>query len=229
MAKLIDIRGVIVPTDDKWIYNWLEIQATSPDDVNKALAVAAGEDVTVIINSGGGDVQAGQEIYTALRSYQGRVLIQIQSMAASAASVIAMAGESEISPVAQLMIHNVSTRATGDHRDMEHAAEILRNSDRALVSAYVAKTGRPEQEILDMMDRETWMTAQQAVDQGFVDRIMFAESQTSGNAFQLAASYNSGLLPQETIEKLRDKFNSETAKAQAEAQYNYMILEGKIK
>lgn len=229
MAKLIDIRGVIVPTDDKWIYNWLEIQATSPDDVNKALAAAAGEDVTVIINSGGGDVQAGQEIYTALRSYQGHVLIQIQSMAASAASVIAMAGESEISPVAQLMIHNVSTRATGDHRDMEHAAEILRNADRALVSAYVAKTGRQEQEILDMMARETWMTAQQAVDQGFVDRIMFAESQTSGNAFQLAASYNSGLLPQETIEKIRGKFNSETAKAQAEAQYNYMILEGKIK
>lgn len=229
MPRQIDIRGVIVPDDDKWIYDWLEILATSPGIVRQALMDANGDEIVVTINSGGGDVQAGQEMYTLLREYSGRVTIKIQSMAASAASVVAMAGESEISPVAQLMIHNVSTIAKGDHRTMEHAAEILRTSDRALVSAYVAKTGRPEQEILDMMARETWMTAQQAVEEGFVDRIMFTESQTSGNTLQLAASYNSGLLPQETIEKIRNKFNRENAKAQAEAQYNYMILEGKIK
>lgn len=229
MPRQIDIRGVIVPDDDKWIYDWLEILATSPGIVRQALMDANGDEIVVTINSGGGDVQAGQEMYTLLREYSGRVTIKIQSMAASAASVVAMAGESEISPVAQLMIHNVSTRAQGDHRAMEHAAEVLRSSDRALVSAYVAKTGRPEQEILDMMDRETWMTAQQAVDEGFVDRIMFADSQTSGNTLQLAASYNSGLLPQETIEKIRNSINRENAKAQAEAHYNYMILEGKIK
>ena len=228
MAKLIDIRGVIVPTDDKWVYNWLEIQATCPDDVNKVLAAAAGEDVTVIINSGGGDVQAGQEIYTALRSYQGRVLIQIQSMAASAASVIAMAGESEISPVAQLMIHNVTTGAWGDHRVMEHAAEVLRNSDRALVNAYVGKTGKTEQEVLDVMAQETWMTAQQAVDEGFVDRVMFQEAKPAA-PLQLAASHNSGLLPMNVLEDIRKNFSRETAKAKAEAQYNYMILEGKVK
>lgn len=229
MPRKIDVRGVIIPDDDKWIYDWLEILGTCPGDIRKGLMDANGEDIEVIINSGGGDVQAGQEMYTLLREYSGRVLIKIQSMAASAASVVAMAGESEISPVAQLMIHNVSTRAQGDHRAMEHAAEVLRNSDRALVNAYVAKTGRPEQEILDMMARETWMTAQQAVDEGFVDRIMFADSQTSGNTLQLAASYNSGLLPQETIEKIRNSINRENAKAQAEAHYNYMILEGKIK
>lgn len=229
MAKLIDIRGVIVPTDDKWIYDWLEIQATSPDDVNKVLAAASGEDVTVIINSGGGDVQAGQEIYTALRGYHGPVLIQIQSMAASAASVIAMAGESEISPVAQLMIHNVSTHSRGDHRDMEHAAEVLRNADRALVNAYVGKTGKTAQEVLDMMARETWMTAQQAVEAGFVDRVMFEETKTAGSAFQLEASHNSGLLPMNVLENIRKNFNRETAKAKAEAHYNYMILEGKVK
>lgn len=229
MPRQIDIRGVIVPDDDKWIYDWLEILATSPGIVRQALMDANGEEIVVTINSGGGDVQAGQEMYTLLREYSGRVLIKIQSMAASAASVVAMAGESEISPVAQLMIHNVSTRAQGDHRAMEHAAEVLRNSDRALVNAYVAKTGRPEQEILDMMGRETWLTAKQAVAEGFVDRIMFAESQTTGNTLQLAASYHSGLLPQETIEKIRNSFNRENAKAKAEAQYNYMILEGKIK
>lgn len=229
MPKQIHIRGVIVPDDDKLAYDWLKILATCPGDIRKSLIDASGKDVVITINSGGGDVQAGQEMYTLLREYSGRVLIKIQSMAASAASVVAMAGESEISPVAQLMIHNVTTGVRGDHRVMEHAAEVLRNSDRALVNAYVAKTGRPEQEILDMMGRETWMTAQQAVDEGFVDRIMFTESQTSGNTLQLAASYNSGLLPQETIEKIRNQFNRKKAKAQAEAQYNYMILEGKIK
>lgn len=229
MPRKIDVRGVIIPDDDKWIYDWLEILGTCPGDIRKGLMDANGEDIEVIINSGGGDVQAGQEMYTLLREYSGRVLIKIQSMAASAASVVAMAGESEISPVAQLMIHNVSTRAQGDHRAMEHAAEVLRNSDRALVNAYVAKTGRPEQEILDMMGRETWLTAQQAVDEGFVDRIMFADSQTTGNTLQLTASYHSGLLPQETIEKIRNSINRENAKAQAEAHYNYMILEGKIK
>lgn len=229
MAKQINIRGVIVRDDDKWIYDWLEIAATSPNDVRNILADANGDSVEVSINSGGGDVQAGQEMYTLLREYAGSVLIRIQSMAASAASIIAMAGESEISPVAQMMIHNVSTRAQGDHRAMEHAAEVLRSSDRALVSAYVAKTGRPEDEILDMMARETWMTAQEAVENGFVDRIMFEQPKASAAPLQLAASYNSGLLPQETIEKLRENFNRETAKAKAEAQYNYMILEGKIK
>ena len=229
MPRQIDIRGVIVQDDDKWVYDWLEILATSPGIVRQALMEANGDEIVVTINSGGGDVQAGQEMYTLLREYSGRVTIKIQSMAASAASVVAMAGESEISPVAQLMIHNVSTRAQGDHRAMEHAAEVLRNSDRALVNAYVAKTGRPEQEILDMMGRETWLTAQQAVAEGFVDRVMFAESQTTGNTLQLAASYHSGLLPQETIEKIRNSFNRENAKAKAEAHYNYMILEGKIK
>lgn len=229
MPKQVDIRGVIVPDDDKWIYDWLEILATSPSDIRNTLAEANGEEIVVTINSNGGDVQAGQEMYTLLREYNSRVLIRIQSMAASAASVVAMAGESEISPVAQLMIHNVSARASGDYRAMEHAAEILRNSDRALVSAYVAKTGRQEEEILDMMNREIWMTAQQAVDEGFVDRVMFAESQTTGKPIQLAASYNSGLLPQETLEKIRKNYNREAAKAKAEAQYHYMILEGKIK
>ena len=229
MPRKIDIRGVIIPDGNKWVYDWLGIPSTCPGDIRQGLMNANGEDVEVIINSNGGEVQSGKEMYTILREYSGRVLIKIQSMAASAASIVAMAGESEISPVAQLMIHNVSTKAQGDHRAMEHAAEVLRNSDRAMVSAYVAKTGRPEQEILDMMARETWMTAKQAVDEGFVDRIMFTESQTSGNTLQLAASYNSGLLPQETIEKIRNQFNRDNAKAQAEAQYNYMILEGKIK
>ena len=227
--KTIDIRGVIVPDDDKWIYDWFEITATCRKMVRDALKDANGEDLEVLLNSGGGDVWSGQEIYTILRGYAGKILIKIQSLAASATAVIAMAGESEISPVAQIMIHNVSSRARGDHRDMEHASEVLRNSDQALATAFVLKTGKSEEEILSMMEKETWLTAEQAVQEGFVDRVMFQNSQTLGRPVQLAASMENGLLPVNVIEYARKHFNNQSARTRAMAQYDYMILEGKVK
>lgn len=225
----IDIRGVIVPDDDAWIYDLFDITATSPKAVRDLLANANGEPVTVVLNSGGGDVTSGQEIYTMLREHSAPVLIQIQSMAASAAAVIAMARESEISPVAQLMIHNVSTRAAGDYRDMEHAAEILRNSNRALAAAFTGKTGKTEDEILRLMDKETWLTADQAVENGFVDRIMTGKTGRETQDLQLAASFGSGLLPEKALEYARDHLKNRSAKEKARAEYEFMILEGKTK
>lgn len=226
--KQIDIRGVIIPDDDLWIYDWFEMDATSPSVVRNALNEANGDSVDVVINSGGGDVMAGCEIYTLLREYYGKVMIKIHSMAASAAAVIAMAGESEMSPVAQLMIHNVSGGARGDHRDMDHCAEILRNANRALASAFVAKTGKSESEILELMNRETWYTAEQAVKDGFVDRVMFEDSQTFGNPVQLVNGFNAGLLPQNVIEYARKHFNNKAAKAKANAEFQFLSLEGKV-
>ena len=229
MSKTIDIRGVIVQDDDKWIYDWFEITATCPRMVRDALKEANGDDVEVLLNSNGGDVWAGQEIYTILRAYAGKILIKIQSLAASATAVIAMAGESEISPIAQIMIHNVSAQQKGDHRDMEHASDVLRNSDQALATAFVLKTGKSEAEILDMMAKETWLTAEQAVKEGFVDRIMFENSKTLGTPMRLAASYGNSLLPFNVIDYARKHFNKQTAEAKAKAQYEFLLLEGKIK
>ena len=225
--KQIDIRGIIVPDDDLWIYEYFEMTATSPQLVRDALQEAAGDDVVVVINSGGGDVQAGQEMYTALRSYEGNVTIQVYSLAASAASVVAMAGTSEISPVAQIMIHNVSCRASGDHRDMEHTAQVLVNANEALAAAYVAKTGKSKEDILALMAEETWFTAEQAVQEGFIDKIMFAEGQSSVQKVKLAAAYGTDLLPQSVIEYAKKHFGNQKATAQAVAQYQYLILEGK--
>ena len=227
--RSIDIRGVIVSDDDQWIYDWFGMTATCPRMVRDVLREANGEEVEVLLNSGGGDVQAGQEIYTILRAYSGRVLIKIQSMAASATAVIAMAGESEISPVAQIMIHNVSSNARGDHRDMEHAAEVLVNANKALAAAFVLKTGKSEDEILNMMERETWLTAEQAVREGFVDRVMFQNAQLPESPVQLSASIGVGLLPMNVIEYARKHFNNHNAAARAKAQYEYLILEGKAK
>lgn len=223
----IEIRGVIVPDDDLWIYEWFDMTATSPQTVRDALKTADGDDVVVVINSTGGDVQAGQEMYTALRSYEGNVTIQVFSLAASAASVVAMAGPSEISPVAQLMIHNVSCRAAGDHRDMEHTAQVLINANEALAAAYVAKTGKSKEDILALMAEETWFTAEQAVQEGFIDRIMFAETQTASQPLRLAASYGADLLPQNVIEYAKKHFNKHQATALAAAKHQYLILEGK--
>ena len=168
----INIKGDIISNDDKWIYDWLAWDSTSPDDVRAALETKPeGEKLTVLINSGGGSVFAGDEIYSMLRD-RDDVEIKIQSLAGSAASVIAMANHSEISPVAMLMIHNVSmSGASGDYHDMKKNAEILQRMNEALAASYVAKTGKDQDEILKLMDKETWLTANQALELGFVDAI----------------------------------------------------------
>ncbi|MFD1176872.1 head maturation protease, ClpP-related [Paenibacillus puldeungensis] len=197
---LVKIKGVIVPNDSKWIYEWFEIDATSPNDVTKSLEAANGENVDVEINSPGGSVYDGSEIYTALKSYPGRVNVKIVGVAASAASVIAMAGDHvQISPTAQIMIHNVSTNAGGDYRDLEHEAAVLKNYNKSIANAYILKTGLSQDELLSLMDQETWLNAQQAKEKGFADEVMF----DTGN--QLVASLNqSQMLPPAVIEKIRN-------------------------
>lgn len=178
----MEIRGDIVGNDDKWIYEWLGWEATCPADLDRAIAkMQTGETLEVHINSGGGSVFAGQEIYTKLKT-RTDVTIEIQSLAGSAAGVIAMAGRSRISPVGMIMIHNVAmSGASGDYHDMQKNAEILKQMNEAMASAYVAKSGRPLDEIMKLMDRETWLTANQCVKYGFVDEII-NESATLTNA-----------------------------------------------
>lgn len=169
----IDIRGDIISNDDKWIYDWLEWDSTCPKDVKNALDTKPeGEMLTVYINSGGGLVTAGQEIYSLLRG-RTDVEIRIMSMAGSAAGIIAMANHCAISAVAMIMIHNVQmSGASGDYHDMQKNAEILRQMNAALANAFVDKTGKSRDEILKIMDRETWLTANQALEMGFVDEII---------------------------------------------------------
>ena len=178
----IDVRGDIIGNDDKWIYDWLEWDSTCPDDVKSALqTMPAGEKLIVNINSGGGSVMAGQEIYSLLHGRKD-VEIHIQSLAGSAASVIAMANTCKMSPVATIMIHNVSmSGASGDYHDMQKNAEILKTMNSALAEAYVAKTGKTKDEILKMMDKETWITASQALEMGFIDEVEELQTQITNS------------------------------------------------
>lgn len=178
----INVSGDIISNDDKWLYDWLEWDSTCPNDIKNALATKPeNEKLTVLVNSGGGSVMAGQEIYSIL-SGRSDIEIKVQSLAGSAASVIAMANHCEISPVAMIMIHNVSmSGASGDYHDMQKNTEILRQMNAALASAYTAKTGKSQEEILKLMDRETWLTANQALEMGFVDGIIKNEKPVFAN------------------------------------------------
>ncbi|EZX44614.1 hypothetical protein V014_02576 [Staphylococcus aureus C3489] len=134
------------------------------------------EDIDVIINSGGGDVYSGSEIYTSLKTYPGKVNIKIVGVAASAASVIAMAGDHiEMSPTSQMMIHNAWTMAMGDINEMQKTVDMLDSVNKGIANAYINKTGKTEDEILSLMNKETWFNAQDAVEHGFADSKMFDE------------------------------------------------------
>lgn len=198
----INIKGVIVPNDDKRVYEYFEMDATSPADVISAIEAANGEPIEVEINSPGGDVFSGSEIYTALMGYAGGVTTKVVGVAASAASIIAMAGNpAMVSPTAEIMIHNVSMYAGGDYRDHEHAAEMLRDYNDTIANAYMLKSGMEKEKILELMNRETWLTPQQALEMGLVDEIMF-----NSTPARFAASIG-GMLPQEVITKVRNALN----------------------
>lgn len=133
-------------------------------------------DVTVWINSPGGNVFCGAEIYTMLRDHKGKITVKIDAIAASAASVIAMAGERVLmSPVAMLMIHDPMTIAMGNAKDMEKAIDTLNEVKESIINAYQIKSGLSRKKISQLMEEETWMNAKKAVEFGFADEILFAQ------------------------------------------------------
>ncbi|WP_026664843.1 head maturation protease, ClpP-related [Butyrivibrio sp. FC2001] len=137
-------------------------------------------DITVWINSPGGDVFAAAQIYNMLMEYPHNVTVKIDGLAASAASVIAMAGtEVQMSPVAMMMIHNPATVAIGDSREMEKAIEMLSEVKESIINAYEIKTGIGRTKIANLMDAESWFNAKKAVELGFADKILFSEGEES--------------------------------------------------
>lgn len=168
--KKIKINGTIIPNEYKELYEWFGEDSTAPLDIDSAISEAKGDALEVTINSGGGYITAGSEIYTALRNYEGDVNIRV-IWAGSAASVIAMARHSVAEPTGMIMIHNVSGMAQGDYRDLQHEAEVMETATKALSVAYQIKTGMSEEQIRELMDKETWMTAREAVQLGFIDEL----------------------------------------------------------
>ncbi|UAT29514.1 Clp protease ClpP [Bacillus badius] len=200
----ISIRGPIISNSDQWIYDWFGIDATSPSKVSEQLSQAKSEDIELEINSGGGSVFAASEIYTLLKDHPGKVTGKIMALAASAASVIAMAADDLLmAPTAQMMIHNASMQAQGDYRDMDHSSNFLKNVNQTIANAYQIKSGKSYDELLSMMDAETWLTPQQALEHKLIDEVMFSDP-----AAQVVASANNGLIPQAVIDKMRNELKN---------------------
>ena len=133
-------------------------------------------DLTVWINSPGGDVFAASQIYTMLRNHKGKVTVKIDGIAASAASVVAMAGdETLITPTGMLMIHNPATIAMGNKSDMEQAIRLLDEVKESIINAYEEKSHQSRAKIAHMMDEETWLNAKKALSMGLVDGILFED------------------------------------------------------
>ncbi len=203
------MNGVIVSDDDKWIYDYLDMSAFSPKELRQTIQDhGTYEPLDIEINSPGGYVNAGTEIYTMLLTHKGEVNITIGSQAASIASVIAMAGKRvAISPAGKMMIHNVSGQGGGDYRDMADYSDFLFKNNEMLANTYVLKTGKPKQELLDMMNAETWMNADEALENGFVDEILTA--QTTEPDLGLVAGYNLKILTPERINEVKALYEQE--------------------
>ena len=152
--------------------------------------------VTVWINSPGGDCFAAAQIYNMLMEYSGPVDVHIDGIAASAASVIAMAGNHvAISPVGMMMIHNPATVSIGDEREMKKAMEMLSEVKESIINAYELKTGLPRKQLSNMMNAESWMNAKKALELGFADSILYdgddEGDEPEGMIFSRAAVTNS--------------------------------------
>lgn len=229
MKHRINIRGVMIPNSYKWFYDLLCEDSTCPADVQKIIdAFHDGDEIEVYINSPGGVIDVGSEIYTLLRGKREDVKIYITGEACSAASIVAMAGYCEMSPTALMMVHCVSSRVSGNHSDMEHMAEVLSTADRALCTAYMDKTGMSQHEALEMMEAETWLTAAQAKERGMVDAVMFEEKDT---ADPLVAGVGFRLPSAEQMDKVKNMLRqAETQKEDSaflvQAKLNLLKMRG---
>ena len=176
---------------------------------------AAEGDIDLWINSPGGDCYAAAQIYNMLMEYKGNVAVKIDGIAASAASVVAMAGSTvEMSPVATIMIHNPMTVSIGDTHEMERTITFLAEIKESIINAYELKTGLSRAKISRLMDAETWMNAKKAVELGFADSVLYADAQRpvtdmeDGLIFSRAAVTNS----------LRSKFGQGTQNTNVDAE-----------
>ena len=209
MPKKIQMRGPIIPNNSQEVYDYYGMEAVSAKAIMDALP-DDGSDVVVEVNSNGGLVTAGSDIYTALRNYAGKVTVEVTGMAASAASFAIMGADVvKISPTAQIMIHKAFLHMSGNSDELEQAANALKASDQAILNAYVQKTGLDRDTLFELMKNETYMSAERAVELGFADEVMTFDDVGA------VASLSDGLLPQAVVDDYYNRKENRYAEIQA--------------
>ena len=196
--RILRIDGVIA--EEPWIDDEI-----TPKQFKSELMSGSG-DITLWINSPGGDVFAASQIYNMLMDYKGNVTVKIDGLAASAASMIAMAGTRVLmSPVSQIMVHNPMTVAIGNAEEMSKAIDMLSEIKESIINAYELKTNLPRDEISKMMDSETWMNARKAVELGFADEIMYTEKDQNSEKISNSYIFSRMAVTNKLIDKLKSK------------------------
>ena len=185
--------------------SWFDDEVT-PQLFKDELMSGSG-DITVWINSPGGDCVAAAQIYNLLMDYKGNVTVKIDGIAASAASVVAMAGTKVlVSPVSMLMIHNPMTVAMGNSEEMQKAIEMLSEVKESIINAYEIKTNMSRAKISHLMDAETWMDANKAVELGFADEIMKRAGDNEAlNAPEVSMLYSQAAITNSLMDKIAAK------------------------
>lgn len=171
MAK-IEINGQIVTDTIGKLYDWFGIKSAYPSKLKSQLEEADGEDITLEINSPGGVVMSGYEMYNALKNYEGNIEAHVV-YAASAATVVACAADKTLMSEAGIfMIHNCSTATEGNYKDHERATDALKQINEGIINVYEGKTGLDRDKLQELMDNETYMAPQRAMELGFVDGLI---------------------------------------------------------
>jgi len=179
----------------RW-YGWLDL--VCPMDVSNALREAGGEEVTLLINSPGGDMTVGTEIYSLLRRYSGRSVALVQGFAASAATLLLQgATVRQAEPGALICVHNPSLEAEGDYRDLKGAADSARNAREAILDIYAQRSGQERGALGNLMDKDIWISASQARDYGLVDQVLPWDGEEDGPG-TLTMVAGAGMLPRIT-------------------------------
>ncbi|MDG3142820.1 Clp protease ClpP [Streptococcus suis] len=195
-ARTLRIEGQIA--DETWFGDEVTPQLFKND-----LTSGTG-DITLWINSPGGDVFAAAQIYNMLMDYQGDVHVIIDGLAASAASVIAMAGTTvSMSPVAMMMIHNPWTFAQGEAKDMAKVIEMLGEIKESIINAYELRTGLSRTKISHLMDSESWFNAKKAVELGFADKLLFEKEETPEQDHQNSYTFSRVTAAHDLVVKLQ--------------------------
>ncbi len=199
--RTLRLEGIVA--EESWIGD-----EVTPKQFREELNSGSGK-VTVWINSCGGDVFAASAIYTALKEYRGTVTVKIDSLAASAASVVAMAGDTVLmSPTAMMMMHNPATIAAGDREEMKLAIRTLDEVKETIINAYQLKTGLSREYISRLMDAETWLNAKKAVEMKFADGILYTDN--GADKVQDAMIFSQSIITNSIVGKLKSSARDHT-------------------
>ena len=222
----IDIKGDIVDNDTGEFFDYFGMSSVYPKKVQQAIENDEDEEIILDVASNGGDVFSASEIYTMLKSSGKNIVVNIQGLAASAASVVSMAGNTvNISPTAQLMIHKASVIGAGNADDFEHEAKVLNGIDESIASAYELKTGMKQEDLLQMMASETWLNAKEAVDKGFADNIMFSNDENE----EIVITNSINHIPsKQAINKFKNLIAKEQLKNKKDSQLKISLRDQKL-